>query len=304
MFKKNKLAFIIPTIGRYPGINALLDSIENQNPKPDLIIIVDSNKEYSENKFKKYSFPIEYVHTGPNSLTEARNIGIKNVPDDIELVGFLDDDTVLCNGAMNNMYSFWRSASENIGGASFNIINFPPLKATMFKKLFLLNSTEKGKLLKSGFGTSLYPVTEDKKVQWLGGGNTIWRKEVFDKFKFDENLKGYGFVDDLDFSYRVGKHYELFVAAKANMKHFTSPIDKKKLFQFGLREVTSRYYFLCKHKEFSIILFYWAYLGLIITDIISDIRNLRCHYSKRSFGNMIGVFYTLMFKGKSLNIAV
>jgi len=304
MFKKIKLVFIIPTIGRYSGINALLGSIENQNPKPDLIIIVDSNKEYSENKFKKYSFPIKYVHTGPNSLTEARNIGIKNVSDDIELVGFLDDDTVLCNDAMDNMYSFWRSTSENAGGASFNIINFPPLKVMALKKLFFLDSTEKGRLLKSGFGTSLYPVTADRKVQWLSGGNTIWRKEVFDKFKFDENLKGYGFVDDLDFSYRVGKHYELFVVVKANMKHFTCPIDKKKLFHFGLREVTSRYYFLCKHKEFSIILFYWAYLGLIITDIISDIRNLRCHYSKRSFGNMIGVFYTLVFKGKSLNIVV
>lgn len=294
-----KLAVIVITMGKYQGIKTLLDSIESQNAKTDLVIVVDANKQYSKDKLEKYSFPIKYLHTGPNALTEARNIGIKNVPGDFELIGFLDDDTVLCDNAIINMHSFWRNASADTGGASFNVVNFPAIYNMKIKKLFNLNSSEKGKVLKSGFGSSLYPVTTDIKTQWLSGGNTIWRSRLFSEYRFDEKLKGYGFVDDLDFSYQAGKQYKLFVVSKARIEHFSATEHTNKIFRFGLMEVTNRYYFLRKHKELSLILFYWAYIGLIITGIISSIRHLNFSYFKRACGNTVGVLYTLI-QGKRL----
>jgi len=48
----------------------------------------------------------------------------------------------------------------------------------------------------------------------------------------------------------------------------------------------------------SIILFYWAFLGLIIRGIISGIKHLEFIRLKRAFGNIIGVWYTLVLNGK------
>ena len=289
----HELAVIVPTIGRYEGIKTILDSIESQTVKADLAIIVDANKQYSKGRVGKYSFPVKYIHTGPNSLTEARNIGIRNVPDGFELICFLDDDAELCDNAMANMHSFWRNASLDTAGAAFNVVNFPAISNMRAKELFALNSPERGRVLKSGFGSSLYPVAADTKTQWLSGGNTVWRRSLFNEFKFDENLKGYGFVDDLDFSYSVGKGHKLFVLANANIKHFSATEHTNRIFRFGLMEVINRYYFLRKHGELSSVLFYWAHLGLIITGIISSIIYLKISYFKRACGNMAGVFYTL-----------
>jgi len=295
-----KIAVIVVTTGRYQGIKALLGSIENQTIKVDLVIIVDANKQYSVEKIGKYSFAVKYIHTGPNSLTEARNVGVKNTPDGFELICFLDDDTVLCDDAMAKMRLFWRNASKDTGGAAFNVVNFSAISGMRIKELFALNSSKKGKVLKSGFGSSLYPVTVDLKTQWLSGGNTVWRKSLFDKFKFDEKLKGYGFVDDLDFSYLVGKDYKLFVLAKANIKHFSATEHTNRIFQFGLMEVISRYYFLRKHSELSLILFYWAHLGLIIIGVMSSITNLNISYFKRVCGNALGLFCTLIPGGRTM----
>jgi glycosyltransferase involved in cell wall biosynthesis len=296
-----KLAVIAITIGKYQGLKTLLDSIESQAVKADLVIIVDANKHYSEERLGKYSFPVRYIHTGPNSLTEARNIGIKNVPGDFDLICFLDDDIVLCENALTNMHSFWRNASKDTGGDAFNVINFPVIPRMKTKELFVLDSLEKGKVLKSGFGSSLYPIAEDLKTQWLSGGNSVWRRALFSDYRFDEKLKGYGFVDDLDFSYQVGKKYKLYVLANACLEHFSATSNRKSIFRYGLLEVTSRYYFLCKHRELSSIMFYWAYSGLIINGFLSSIMRLNFNYFKRACGNLCGVFYTLLLKDRAIN---
>lgn len=295
-----KLALVIPTKDRPKEIRRLLLSIQNQSRQSDQIIIVDGGHvPLGKDILADFSdLNIDYVRVYPPSLTKQRNVGIQAIASYITLVGFLDDDIILCNGAIDNMLSFWHDAPENAGGASFNIINTPLPTLIRVKKLFVLDSLKKGELLRSGFSTSLYPVTADRKVQWLSGGNTIWRKELLDKFKFDENLKGYGLMEDLDFSYEVGKYYELFVIANAIVKHFSRSIHMKKAFQLGLTEVTNRYYFLCKHKEFSIFLFYWASLGLIVIGIISSLIHLKFNRLKRTFGNIIGVSYTLVLKEK------
>lgn len=295
-----KLAIIVVTTGKYQGIKTLFDSIEGQTVKPGLAILVDANQRYSAEKLGKYSFPIKYVHTGPNSLTEARNIGIKNVPEDFKLVCFLDDDTALCDGALVNMFSFWSSASIDTYGAAFNIINSYDTPSMKMKELFLLNSSTKGRVLRSGFASSLYPTLVDLKTEWLSGGNTVWRKDLFSEYKFDENLKGYGFVDDLDFSYKVGKKYKLFVLAKARIEHFCATEYTKRMFQFGFKEVVSRYYFLRKHKELSLVLFYWAHLGLITKGLMASIIHFNFSYFQRACGNVAGVSRVLLFRNKRI----
>lgn len=55
----------------------------------------------------------------------------------------------------------------------------------------------------------LSPVDDDIFAEWVFGGATCWSKNVLNEFKFDEWFSGYGFGEDLDFSYRVGKNINL-----------------------------------------------------------------------------------------------
>lgn len=290
MAKDIKLAFIIPTKGRYEKLKILLDSIEIQTSKPDLIIIVDSNKEYSKNRISNHSFPIKYLHTGPNSLTEARNIGIKNVPKDFSLIGFLDDDVILSHNALGKMLAFWKGASLDIGGVAFNIINRrKPRKLWFLKKVFLMGDFLAGNVLPSGYQTMVDKVRENTFTQWLPGGVTVWRREVLEKFQFDENLKGYGYIEDLDFSYRVGKEYKLLSLAEAQLIHNPHPIPQKNGVKFGILEITNRFYFISKHREFSRFLFYWASLGKMLENFVMGGLSFKVGYLKRAWGNILGL---------------
>lgn len=289
---ETKLVFIIPTVGRYEELNTLLDSITSQTHKPDLVIIIDSGKKYAKDKINvNYCVHIEYIHTNSNSLTKSRNIGIKNVPKDFNLIGFLDDDVVLLQNSLKNMLDFWKMAPPEIGGAAFNIIdNRKPRKFWIFKKVFFMGDRYPGNVLKSGYQTMLYGVKKNIFTKWLPGGATVWRREVFDYFKFDEVLKGYGYIEDLEFSYRVSKRFKLIVLEGAKVLH--SPYPKKRKgenINFGISEVKNRYYFVAKHKEFSKFLFYWALLGKLLENIITGLLLAKCDYLERAWGNFLGI---------------
>ena len=297
----DNLAIIIPTYNRENRLIAFLKSIKEQSVYPQEVIIVDASVNSAECLIKGVEgLNVRYIRSEVPCLTKQRNIGISNVSIDIDIVGFLDDDVILCNNAIDNMISFWRQVSDSTGGVSFNIIDNPLPSLIKVKKLFSLDSSKKGKLLRSSFNSSLYPVVMDMRTQWLSGACTIWRKELLDKFKYDENLKGYGLLEDVDFSYRAGKQYDLFVLGNAQVKHLTDSVPKRRAFQLGLVEVLNRYYFLSKHKEFSILSFYWAFIGLITLGVISSIKQLSISRLKRALGNVAGVCSVLILKGRLL----
>ena len=285
-----RLVFIIPTKGRYQELKSLIDSIDRQTLKPNLVIVLDSNTQYSKNNLNSYTFPLRYIHTGPNSLTEARNIGIKNIPEDFNLIGFLDDDVILYENAVEIMVNFWRNASGDTGGAAFNIINNrKPRRLWFLKKIFLMGDYRPGNILPSGYQTMLDKIKEDTYTKWLPGGGTVWRKDIFNEFKFDENIKGYGFAEDLDFSYRVGKRYNLISLAGAKLIHKPHPVYGSDNISYGISEVVNRFYFINKHVEFSKILFYWACLGKLLENMVFVILNFNFDYLRRTAGNLLGI---------------
>jgi len=292
MSKNLKLAFIIPTKGRQKKLNILLDSINRQTEKPDLVIIVDSSIEPMLDKINSNGLAIKYIHTGPNSLTEARNIGIRNVPPGYHLSGFLDDDEVLYPGALENMLAFWQSAfsSRDIAGVAFNVVNSRKTRKFWFlKRIFFLGDSRPGNVLRSGFHTALENINMDVRTKWLPGGSTVWRADIFKEFMFDESFQGYGCMEDIDFSYRVSRKYELMSLAGAKLFHVPHPINKEESFHLGCSEIVNRFYFINKFNEFSNTLFYWATLGRILENLVYAILTINRSYFKKAMGNIMGL---------------
>lgn len=300
MAENLKLAFIVPTIGRYQNLKILFDSVERQTLKPNLIVVVDSNIQHSKDNLGSYTFPLNYIHTGPNSLTEARNIGIKNIPRDFNLIGFFDDDQTLDKDAIEKMISFWKNAPSDIGGVAFNkITNRKTRRLWFLKRIFFMGDRTPGNILHSGYQTLLENIKNDAYTKWSTGGASVYRREIYDKFQFDENLKAYGYIEDVDFSYRVSKEYKLVTLAKARVMHEAHPVRKgRENIDFGICEIVNRFYFISKHKEFSKTLFYWASFGKLMENIIFGICIFNSDYFKRALGNILGIKKTLFHNGR------
>lgn len=300
MNKNLKLAFIIPTKGRQEKLNILLDSLSRQTTKPDLLIILDSGIKPLEDKVKFDGLAVKYIHTGPNSLTKARNIGIKNVPPDYRLAGFLDDDVILYPDALERMFNFFRGAPSNIAGVAFNVTNSRKTrKLWFFKKTFFLGDSHPGNILLSGFHTALENINKDVWTKWLPGGATVWRTDIFKEFIFDENFKGYGCMEDIDFSYRIGRKYKLISLAGAKLFHKPHPINREESFCLGYSEIVNRFYFISKFNEFSNILFYLAALARLLENFIYGILGVNSGYLKKAMGNFAG-FQNVVLRKRDL----
>jgi GT2 family glycosyltransferase len=94
-------------------------------------------------------------------------------------------------------------------------------------RVFMLTSYEPDKLLvrRSGFSTFPLPLTKVITAQRLSGSCCCYRRSVFKEFQFDENLKKWANMEDIDFSYRLYKKYptSLYAVPYARVIHKGSP---------------------------------------------------------------------------------
>ncbi|MCD4781636.1 MAG: glycosyltransferase [Candidatus Omnitrophica bacterium] len=286
------ISFIIPTKDRQEDLERLLCSVIKQEVHPDQIVIVDGSAQ-SRPDYYAQRFPdlnIVYTHTKFPRLTAQRNTGLSLLNGDIDLVCFLDDDIVFCDRSLKAMLLFWAKAPETVGGAVFNIMNEKkPSAIVSVKALFCTGSKQRGRVLKSGYNTLICPAEETKEVQWLFGGGTVWRREVFADYRFDEWFEGTGLCEDLDFSYQVGKAYGLMVVADAQVLHLTDLVQRRDNVQFGVTQMLNRYYFVRKNKELSTWLCFWGGIGQFFENCLRSLFGLRSAYLRRAYGNIIGM---------------
>jgi GT2 family glycosyltransferase len=284
-----KLAIIIATKDRPKEIKRLLESVCSQDLKPAQVIIVDGGN--SSCKEVEESFPdlrIDYVRKVPASLTVQRNIGISRLAGDVTLAAFLDDDIVIEDGALKNMVSFFKAAPADVGGASFNNMSDRYKKPTLPEKIFFVNTDSPGRILRSGFQSKLCSLGETTSVEWLVGCAMVYRKSVFSEFSFDEYFSGYARYEDVDFSYRVGRKYKLFVVADARVQHLNSLEPVSFSFALGRMEFINRLYFTGKNPDLSMGLCYWALFGLFLNNIIKGLFLMDKRHLNRARGNLAG----------------
>ncbi|MDD5439158.1 MAG: glycosyltransferase [Candidatus Omnitrophica bacterium] len=296
----NKIAVIIPTKDRPEELGRLLESIRSQDAGPCEVIVVDGGRVPAEGVVNGFSgsLTIRYVRQVPASLTAQRNAGIRCLGNEATLAAFFDDDIVLEQGCLRNMLSFWEKASGSIGAAAFNNITEEFAMPSLGQRIFLVNAAMPGRVLRSGFQSRPYPVPHDIRVQWLPGYAMIFRREVFGSFLFDEKFAGYARYEDVDFSYRVGRSYTMFVVRDAKVRHCNRPEDISFSFSLGKMEIVNRFYFVRKTPELSVALCLWACLGIFLNNAVKGIVFLDRRARLRAAGDLAG-FAALLTKGKN-----
>jgi hypothetical protein len=137
-------------------------------------------------------------------------------------------------------------------------------------------------------------VSETVFVEWLPSGASVWRRGVFDSFRFDPWFDGYSYLEDLDFSYSVGKRYRLAIVAGAGFCHYPSASGRGAAYQFGKKEVQNRLYVVRKHH----LSLPRCYLGLFLRMLMTLGRAAACRRTKhclgRAWGNCVAICQALL----------
>jgi hypothetical protein len=131
-------------------------------------------------------------------------------------------------------------------------------------------------------------------VEWLPSTAAVWRRPVIEKFGFEEYFEGYSYLEDLDFSYGVSRHFRLAVAADAGFFHHHSPSGRIGMYAFGRREVANRLFFVRKHG-LSVSRCYLAFAVRLLMTVWSSLKYLDGQGFLRAFGNCIEIVRDILF---------
>jgi len=294
------IAFVVATKDRPEELRRLWRSLCSQSRLPDEVVIVDSSaRPFALADLEPVPIVLRYLRTRVASATRQRNLGLEAVGPDAALVGFLDDDVVLGPGAVGAMLRFWNGADAQVGGAAFNQDNHPRpdwpfLKGSPLAESLGLYGRRAGAVAASGFQTMIGRVAKTMWTDWLPSTASVWRREVFRDHRFDEWFDGYSYLEDLDFSYRVGQARRLAVVADAHYRHLAAPGGRGSGPVFGQREVLNRLYFVRKHPEFSRRKCTLALLLRMGMNVAFAVRDRRASDLGRAWGNALGLVKSIL----------
>ena len=283
-----KVSIIIPTRDRPKDLAELLLTVLDQDYPPLEVIIVDDSDECTakqvadlfKSNFKRIDCRFKYVKGSSDGLPAARNIGVKVSRGDAIL--FLDDDTLLDKNTVRELATFLENNPKALGvqpkilSSTLNMRKdgLPVTFENSVYKALMLTYRAKNKQAVRRSGMSIFPndLTEAINVQRLSGCCCI-KREVFKSLKFDENLKRWGFMEDLDFSYRLYKKYPQSLYAVPNAKVIHKRSVEGRLPSRLSIHMTNIYWFYVFFKDvfegsmLNLMAFLWALLGNLVSTI-------------------------------------
>lgn len=296
----SKLAFVVATKDRPEELRRMWGSVDRQTRPPDEVVIVDaSERPISPDGFGPSCIALTCIRADKPSAAGQRNRGLEAVSPDMDLIGFLDDDAVLEEDAVEAMLRFWESADGTVGGAAFNLVNHPPMDLEPLKRSRLAESLglyakRPGAVAPSGFQTMIGFVERTTWTDWLPSGASVWRRDVFKLHKFDEWFGGYSYLEDLEFSYRVANRFRLAVVAEARYRHLQAAGGRGSGYAFGLREALHRIHFVRGNPKLSIARCRMA-LGLrMLMSVAFAAKTADPAFFGRALGNAVGLVRSAM----------
>ncbi|MDX6182246.1 glycosyltransferase [Flavobacterium sp. Fl-77] len=325
-----KFSLIICTYMRPEPLLKLLQSVHKQSLYPDEILIIDGsiNDETKEviaqNNFENLHYFL--VAKENRGLTKQRNFGISKVNSVIEIVCFLDDDTVLETDYFEILLGTYKKNPEalGVGGYITNEVKWDKVvrnyisKSNEFcfdewkrkdgsrfvlrKKIGLDTDCPPGFSPNFSHGRSigfLPPSNKIYEVEQLMGGVSSFRKVIFETFSFSTYFEGYGLYEDADFSLRVSKTGKLYVNTDAKLSHFHAESGRPNQYKYGKMVVRNGWY-VWRVKNPRPILkdrLKWNAITILLiiirlTNVITD-KNKKAAFTE-SLGRIIG-WWSLIF---------
>lgn len=271
-------SFVIATRNRPDDLLKTVRSLVAQTVLPAELVVVDSSDETPtraeiEALCSSAGIKLDYHHPAPRGLTVQRNVGIDRSTGDP--VFFVDDDVWLdgdCHDEVLKEYAKW---GPELGGvrATPKRPARPSLGTRIYRRIFGIGGwwpEASGKVRPGFYAEGVSDSAGVRKLEYFNGWFMSYRREVFEHERFDEALAGYGYKEDIDFSYRVSRRYTLVQTPAARCDHLKSDASRMNSHQLQRMNLANQFYLhrkLMPQTLFHKAALWWAWIGLFILNV-------------------------------------
>ena len=276
--KRASSAFVIATYNRPDDLARTVESLVAQTVLPAELCIVDSSPEAParariEQLCSEAGLPLDYHHPAPKGLTVQRNVGIDRTKGDP--VFLIDDDVWMASDCHEEVLAEYERWGPELGGVRATPVRpaQPSLPTRIYRRIFGIGGwwpEASGKVRPGFYAEGVSDSAGVRKLEYFNGWFMSFRREVFEHERFDEALSGYGYKEDIDFSYRVSRRYTLVQTPKARCDHLKSPSARLNSHNLQRMNLANQFYLhrkLMPQDGFHKAALWWAWLGLFILNL-------------------------------------
>jgi GT2 family glycosyltransferase len=269
-------AFVIATRNRPSYLLDTVRSLLGQTVLPAELCIVDSSDETPargeiEELCADAGIRLAYVHPAPSSLPRQRNIGVDETTGDP--IFFTDDDVTIAPTAHEEILAEYERWGPELGGVRGSPLHphRPARPIILWRRVFGLGGwwpEASGRVRGGFFAENANELAEPRRVEFFNGLFPSFRREVFAHERFDDNLEGYAFKEDIDFSYRVSQRgYVLVQTPRALVHHLRAPSERLDPFQLQRMMLANQFYLHRKNMPQTVrnrAALWWALMGMFV----------------------------------------
>lgn len=282
-----EISVVTPTLGRPVKVRELLTHLTRQSVMPGELVLVDGaagddqrTREVVTELTPALPYRCRYLRHGGGTAAQ-RNAGIDLCEGD--LVAFVDDDIRLAEDFFERMLEVFEDDAEGrVGGVAGYITNQHLDPSTSrrwrwYRRLRLFKTYEPGRYdFASGYPINRYlqpPHEGLRKIDFMGAGCAVWRREVFDSgLRFSPFFTGYGVLEDAHLALRAGRHWRLLENGRARCLHLRSPGGRADSRRLGwMSAVNYRFVFidLVRRRSLAQELRFWRVQALDLVRFVA-----------------------------------
>jgi GT2 family glycosyltransferase len=251
MASRVTFSVVIPTLNRPDLLRNALETLLRCDPGPDEIVVIDGTAEAVALSVIEAlgrtsgSPPIRHLIC-VGGLTLKRNRALAECQGDV--IAFFDDDARPEPDVFAKLAAAY--ADPTVIGATGRVIepDDRPFgrKESRLRRLLPGGGVD-GTFTRYGYPRRITDVHRSCDIQFMQGCFLTARAEQARAVRFDEDLMGYGFVEDEDFSCRLARVGRLRYLADAVVHHDNSGFSSRDRRSFGRRVVLCRTYLFRKN---------------------------------------------------------
>ena len=194
--KRSRIAVVLASVGRPDELAHISDALTQQTRQPDHVLFVVASEADLPSRDRLY--PGADVKFGAKGLPLQRNVGLDHTVDDYDIVVFFDDDYLPSQHALEGIERFFNQQQDVVGITGTLLEDGIKGPGTPLDRAQSL-------IQAADAGYSPDTTFTRKDVPGLYGCNMAFRASAIGETRFDPRLPLYAWLEDTDFSARVGE---------------------------------------------------------------------------------------------------
>lgn len=187
-----RVSVVVPVVDRNESLRRLLGSLAHQTLLPEQVVVSVPDPERIDPELRQH--PLVTLVSGAKGAAAQRNAGMRAVHDGVDLIVFVDDDTVLEE-------QYLERACDVMADPGIVALNGRVVRDGVAAKR-PLRPEEMSEAMRQAAAARGDGVTP---IGGLYGMNMVVRAQDALETPFDEALPLYSWLEDLDFSHRLAR---------------------------------------------------------------------------------------------------